>query len=66
MSMWPIYLIYLVCAVALAAAAASVPVARRGKRRLLWMGFASLAILLPTIAILAARPFSPDLIHATH
>jgi 4-amino-4-deoxy-L-arabinose transferase-like glycosyltransferase len=48
--MWPVYVIYAAFALALLAAALAVPLARRGARRLLWGGWAALAVALPTAA----------------
>ena len=60
--MWPIYITYALYLLALFAAAASVPLARRGQRRVLWYGWGTLAIALPAIASLSAmRIVPPDL-----
>jgi MFS family permease len=48
--MWHIYVIDAVYATALLAAIATIPLARRGARRLLWSGWVTLAIVLPIVA----------------
>ena len=57
--MWPVYVIYLAYATALLAAIATVPVARRGARRLLWFGWLSLALVLPLAAASSATRLVP-------
>jgi hypothetical protein len=57
--MWPVYLIYVVYMLALLAAVATVPLARRGKRRLLWIGWGTLAVVLPTAATLSVIQLVP-------
>jgi hypothetical protein len=48
--MWPAYVIYALYLVALFAAAATVPIARRGKRRVLWDGWGTVAFALTVAA----------------
>jgi hypothetical protein len=58
-SMWPAYLIYVAYATALLAAVATVPVARRGARRLLWCGWITVALVLPLAATSGATRLVP-------
>lgn len=57
--MWPIYVIYGAYATALLAAIATVPVARRGARRVLWVGWVILALALPLAATISAMRLVP-------
>ena len=57
--MWPIYVIYAAHATALLAAMATVPVARRGARRLMWFGWFILALVLSFAATTSATRLVP-------
>ena len=60
--MWPFYVTYALYLLALFAAAATVPLARRGQQRVLWYGWGTLAVVLPVAASLSAmRIVPPDL-----
>ena len=57
--MWPVYVIYAACGTALLAAVATVPIARRGARRLLGLGWMTLALALPVAATSSAAKLVP-------
>ena len=57
--MWPLYLIHASYATALLSAIATVPIARRGARRPLWLGLGVLAVVLPLAATVGVTSVIP-------